>query len=152
MTYLLDVNVLVALIDPRHTHHDTAHDWFVSTGRAAWATCAITENGLMRIAGHPRYPGSPGTPATVAYSLRVMRALPGHRFWACDISLLDPAHVTLPQFTKAADLTDIYLLALAKSNGGQLATFDRRMFSAAIVDGGASLHILPSPPIAQTDR
>ena len=25
---LLDVNVLVALFDPDHVHHDLAHDWF----------------------------------------------------------------------------------------------------------------------------
>jgi len=25
---LLDVNVLVALFDPDHVHHELAHDWF----------------------------------------------------------------------------------------------------------------------------
>ena len=28
MTYLLDVNVLIALIDPTHVSHDAAHHWF----------------------------------------------------------------------------------------------------------------------------
>jgi predicted nucleic acid-binding protein len=32
--YLLDVNVLIALIDPAHVHHDTAHTWFKSRGFA----------------------------------------------------------------------------------------------------------------------
>lgn len=25
---LLDVNVLIALLDRRHVHHEPAHDWF----------------------------------------------------------------------------------------------------------------------------
>jgi len=43
--YLLDVNVLLALSDPMHLHHEAAHVWFVEKGKAAWATCPITENG-----------------------------------------------------------------------------------------------------------
>jgi hypothetical protein len=27
-TYLLDVNVLLALSDPMHIHHEAAHRWF----------------------------------------------------------------------------------------------------------------------------
>lgn len=63
MTYLLDVNVLIALLDPAHIQHDTAHAWFAEEGHTAWATCPLTENGVLRIIGHPRYPNSPGSPA-----------------------------------------------------------------------------------------
>ena len=38
MTYLLDVNVLIALVDPAHVSHDAAHDWFDAEGARAWAT------------------------------------------------------------------------------------------------------------------
>ena len=48
-TYLLDVNVLIALTDPAHVQHEPAHDWFARTGQRAWATCPLTENGLLRI-------------------------------------------------------------------------------------------------------
>jgi len=51
-TYLLDVNVLIALIDPAHVQHDAAHAWFASTGQHSWATCPLTENGVLRIVGH----------------------------------------------------------------------------------------------------
>ena len=37
MTYLLDVNVLIALIDPGHVQHEIAHDWFLRDGLSAWA-------------------------------------------------------------------------------------------------------------------
>ena len=63
--YLLDINMLIALIDPAHVQHDRAHDWFAAQGREAWATCPLTENGVVRIVGHARYPNSPGSPAAV---------------------------------------------------------------------------------------
>ena len=77
MRALLDVNVLIALVDTAHVQHDEAHEWFGKTGRKAFATCPLTENGLLRIVGHPRYPNSPGSPGAVMLSLAAMRALPG---------------------------------------------------------------------------
>ncbi len=88
--YLLDVNALIALIDPAHVQHDEVHGWFSRTGRRSFATCPIAENGLQRIVGHPKYPNSPGPPSTAAGALVALRGLPGHMFWADSISLLDP--------------------------------------------------------------
>jgi hypothetical protein len=34
---LLDVNLLVALFDPDHVHHELAHDWFADQRDAGWA-------------------------------------------------------------------------------------------------------------------
>lgn len=31
--FLLDINVLIALIDPAHVQHDWAHEWFRSKGQ-----------------------------------------------------------------------------------------------------------------------
>ena len=67
--HLLDVNVLIALVDPAHIQHDPAHDWFARVGYKAFATCPLTENGLVRIVGHPKYPNSPGPPSAVLASL-----------------------------------------------------------------------------------
>jgi predicted nucleic acid-binding protein len=80
LRFLLDVNVLIALIDPAHVSHDAVHRWFEDQGRAAWATCPLTENGVIRIVGHPRYPGAPGPPASVAAIVAQMRGLDGHIF------------------------------------------------------------------------
>ena len=44
---LLDVNVLMALSDPDHTHHEIAHDWFADHHAHGWATCAVTQNGFV---------------------------------------------------------------------------------------------------------
>jgi len=44
MIYLLDVNILIAMIDPAHVAHDIAHAWFGADGYFGWATCPLTEN------------------------------------------------------------------------------------------------------------
>lgn len=144
MTYLLDVNVLIALIDPGHVAHDDAHAWFSSVGNAAWATCPITENGVIRIVGSPRYPNSPGSPSVVAAIVATLRALPGHVFWPDDVSLVGAGDVDLTKLMTSAQVTDTYLLALAKAHGGRLATFDRKLSTAAVKDGKAALHQIPA--------
>jgi toxin-antitoxin system PIN domain toxin len=144
LTFLLDVNVLIALIDPAHISHDAAHQWFQDFGQPAWATCPLTENGVIRIVGHPKYPGAPGSPASVAAIVANLRTLAGHVFWSDDISLvgntrIDPAHILT-----SGQVTDTYLLALAAARGGQLATFDRRLSVNAVKGGKAALHLIPN--------
>jgi toxin-antitoxin system PIN domain toxin len=141
VTWLRDVNVRIAPIDPTHIGHDAAHRWFQANG-SAWATCPITENGVIRIVGHPKYPNSAGSPAAVAPTVAQLRALPGHVFWADNLSLVasdlvDPALVLTP-----AQVTDTYLPALAVSKGGRLATFDRRLSTKAVKGGRAGLHLI----------
>ncbi len=140
--YLLDVNVLIALIDPSHMQHDRAHEWFASTGKHAWATCPLTENGVLRIVGHARYPNSPGTPAAVAGIMSSLRSLPGHEFWPDSLSLLDGRQVDTERLSDSAQVTDTYLLALASSHRGRLATFDRHLVTNAVTNGSKALHLI----------
>lgn len=122
--HLLDVNVLVALFDPGHIHHDTAHEWFASAGGAAWATCPLTENGFVRVLSNPAYPGRRTTAADAAGRLAQLTARPGHTFWGDEISILDPSRVSVGALTGYREITDAYLLALAVSRSGALATLD----------------------------
>lgn len=144
MTFLLDVNVLIALIDPAHVAHDDAHGWFGTVGHEDWATCPMTENAVIRIVGHPKYPNTPGSPVAVAAIMQALRGLPGHRFWADDISLVASDLVDPSRLLTAAQVTDTYLLALARSKGGRLATFDRRLSTRAVKSGAAALHLIAS--------
>lgn len=139
---LLDVNVLIALFDPLHVQHDAAHDWFAARGDNAWATCPMTENGVLRIVGHPRYPNSPGNPAVVATALAGLCALPGHQFWSDDISLLRDVSVDPSRLLTSAQITDSYLLVLARRNGGRLASFDRRLVTSAVAGGAEALLLI----------
>jgi predicted nucleic acid-binding protein len=62
---LLDVNVLVALLVPEHQHHTLAIDWFTSQAVGEkWATCAVTELGVIRVCA--QLPGEPWPPETTA--------------------------------------------------------------------------------------
>ena len=134
--------MLIALIDPAHVQHNRAHAWFVAKGRRAWATCPLTESGVLRIVGHPRYPNSPGSPAAVAELLADFRHLPGHAFWPDDVSLLDREQVNRARLLDSAHLTDSYLLALARAHHGQLATFDQRLVTDSVVMGCERLHLI----------
>ena len=140
--YLLDVNVLVALIDPAHVQHDRAHDWFAAQGRHAWATCPLTENGVLRMVGNARYPNSPGNPAAVAELMADLRALPGHEFWPDDITLFDPQRIDGARLLDSGQVTYTYLLALALAHGGQFATFSRHLATDAVVGGQQALHLI----------
>lgn len=135
--YLLDVNVLIALVDPAHVQHDAVHEWFGRVGRKAFATCPITENGLLRIVGHPKYPNSPGPPSAVNSALQAIRVLPGHAFWSDSISLADGALADASLLSSHSRVTDSYLLALARANKGQLATLDHKL-ATEVVPGGKS--------------
>jgi toxin-antitoxin system PIN domain toxin len=141
-TFVPDVNVLIALVDPAHTQHDAAHEWFGRVGHRAWATCPLTENGVLRIVGHARDPNSPGSPAAVVALMTAWRALPGHVFWPDDVSLFDPERIDASRLLSAAQVTDSYLLALACAQGGMLASFDRRLVTDAVRGGGRGLLVL----------
>lgn len=142
MTYLLDVNVLIALIDPQHVASEAAHRWFETIGQESWATCPITENGTLRILGNPRYSTSTGTPAAIAEILRELRTLPGHQFWQDELSMVDWVGIETSRLLTWRQVTDTYLLALASSRSGRLATFDRRLIVDAVRGGKASLHLI----------
>lgn len=140
--FLLDVNVLIALIDPAHVHHDTAHAWFKAHGRRRWASCPLTENGVVRIVSHPKYPNCIGSPGLAADVMARFCALPGHVFWPDDISLLNAKHIDRSRLLGSPQITDSYLLALARAHGGQLATFDSRLVVDAVRGGRAALHLI----------
>ena len=142
MTFLLDVNVLIALIDPTHISHDTAHDWFSAEALDGWATCPLVENGVIRIVAHPRYPNTPGSPGVVASVLRGFKTQPGHVFWPDDISLLTTDHIDADQLLSHGQITDSYLLGLAVAHGGQLASLDHRLSAGAVRGGRAALRLI----------
>lgn len=138
VVHLMDVNVLIALLDPAHVQHDVAHAWFAEVGRHAFATTPITALGVLRIVGHPRYPNGPGTPRQVLPALDALRRQPGHCFWPDIVSPGDPARFDAERLLTAAQLTDSHLLALAVAHGGRLATLDRRLVADAVQGGRAA--------------
>ena len=123
---LLDVNVLIALFDETHVHHQTAHDWFADHADEGWATCPLTENGFLRVLTHPRA-GVEDDPLTVFNSLRTFCGSRQHVFWEDAISIRDPRIFDDSVILSHKQLTDVYLLGLATRKRGRLATFDTRI-------------------------
>jgi hypothetical protein len=136
---LFDVNVLIALFDPDHVHHDRAHAWWKRHRDEGWASCPLTENGFVRIISQPAYP-SPVTTARAIELLVVATADTRHAFWSDDVSLADPKRIEPIHILGPKQLTDIYLLALATKQRGRLATFDRSIPVAA-VPGAQTRHL-----------
>lgn len=143
---LLDVNVLIALFDPNHIHHDLAHDWFAEHGPAGWATCPITEAGFVRVVSNPRYGPSAPRPAAARDLLRRFCESVGHHFWPDSVSLRDATLFTLEAAHGHRQLTDVYLLGLARTMGGTLTTFDRTIPTAA-VKGAVRAHLSVIEPV-----
>lgn len=139
--HLLDVNILIAMVQPSHAHHDRAQRWFHSEPARAWATCPLTENAFLRILGHPNYEGVSGDPEMLRTVLERVCSFPGHQFWPDDISLTDTS--TFPSLASSQHLTDLYLLALAVSRQGKLATLDARIDSSLIPGGARACLVIP---------
>ena len=119
--FLLDVNALIALIEPTHVFHARAEAWFTTVRAQGWATCPITELGVLRILSNPKMPNSVGSPAVAVDMLAVLKAGPGHVFWPDDVSVSNRSVWDASKLLTSGQITDSYLLALAASRDGKLA-------------------------------
>lgn len=139
---LLDVNVLLALLDQDHVDHPRARDWIGEEIRHGWASCALTQNGFVRVISQPRYP-SPVSPLEAVERLRTATGTRHHELWPCSISFLDDRRVDASRVHGPLQVTDVYLLALAVERGGRFVTFDRTIpLSAARGAGPEHLVVL----------
>jgi len=128
---LLDVNMLVALFDAAHVHHQAAQAWMTKNRALGWATCPITQNGCVRVMSQPQYPGALPV-AEMVHRLAGAIAAEDHTFWPDTVSLCDRNRFELGPAVMPRALTDIYLLALSRENGGRLVTFDRAISLANV--------------------
>ena len=141
MIALLDVNVLVALFDGAHLHHEAAHNWFAENRGHGWATCPLTENGLVRILSNPAYPGRRTTVADAVDRLNSFRESGNFVFWPDTVSFCNQGTFRFVHIGGHRQLTDVYLLALAVRNNGRLATFDRGI-PLPSVEGAETSHMV----------
>ncbi|HEY3987830.1 MAG TPA: PIN domain-containing protein [Acidobacteriaceae bacterium] len=129
MTFLLNVNTLVALGFAHHEFHDRVARWVKAEGFPALATCSITELGFVRVLSQaPVYGFTVAEARTALLRLKRSSILPfsfvpdNH-----DISHL-PAWAKTPKQT-----TDGHLAQLAKAHGGVLATLDQKIPGASLI-------------------
>jgi toxin-antitoxin system PIN domain toxin len=132
MRALFDVNVLIALFDPGHIHHNRTHRWWAGNRRAGWATCPLTQNGFVRVSSQSTY-ANPVSAAVAVEFLAGALSTPQHEFWHDDLSITDPKKFVRDRILGQKQITDLYLLALAVRRGGRLVTFDRTIPLSAVV-------------------
>jgi hypothetical protein len=109
VTRLLDVNLLMALLWENHEHHTKARLWF--KGVSAFASCPVVQLGFGL------------TPELAFGVLRQFIADPRHEFIPDDLSCADRV-VRTELMSGANQITDRYLVAVARQHGFSLATLD----------------------------
>lgn len=133
--YLLDVNVLISLVNPKHVHHQIVRKWFASISADIWTTCPITEAGLIRIMSNPSYGSNYDRPEQLANYLEMLKKrYANYDFWSDDLPLTENCIIDLSCVMSWKHLTDAYLLGLAYKNKGKLATLDRGISTNWLVD------------------
>jgi uncharacterized protein len=134
---LLDVNVLLALAWPNHQFHAAATGRLES-GRDRWATCALTQLGFIRLSSNPAVVSGHKSPATAASLLKAMIQDSQHIYLE---SLTSPVEVNLfAKILGSKQVTDVYLMDLARRHAATFVTFDARLKHAAAP--GAKLEFL----------
>lgn len=134
MRSLLDVNVLIALFDPDHVFHQRAHIWWAANATDGWASCPITESGFVRIMSQPTYSARVRfSPTELIERLAIFAQQTNHEFWADSISIRDSQLFARDRIHSSRQITDIYLLALAKTRNARLTTFDEAVPLSAVL-------------------
>lgn len=122
MTYLLDVNSLIAWHHAGSPHHGRFHTWAAKIGRTNLRTCALSELGFIRVSmqlfGY--------TLRQATSELALIRKETG--------GFVEQApSPRLPEWANtAARTSDGYLVQLAASVGMKLATLDEGIKDASV--------------------
>jgi predicted nucleic acid-binding protein len=124
VTYLLDVNSLVAWHHAGSPHHERFHAWVPRVGRTNLRTCALSELGFLRVSMQ-----------VFGYTLRQATAELSAMKKETGGFIEQAPSPALPSWaTTASRTSDGYLVQLAASLGMKLATLD-----AGIKDSTAEL-------------
>ncbi len=127
--FLLDVNVLIALMWPAHESHARAQEWFSHQSEQGWATCPFTQAAFVRIVTNP---GFSRDALTVQQALKLLHTSlrhPAHRFWPDELGLIEALQPFIGRLAGHQQVTDAYLLGLAIHRKGKLATLDRSVLA-----------------------
>lgn len=127
--FLLDVNVLVALLWPAHEDHVRVHNWFGAHERYGWATCPLTQAAFVRIVSNPVFSPDAVRPQEASDLLAVNLAHSSHQFWANAISFADAIQPFRTRLLGHRQVTDAYLLGLVLHRQARLATLDKAILS-----------------------
>jgi uncharacterized protein len=136
--WLLDVNVLVARFWEPHVFNRKVRTWMSQHEKEGWATCPITQLGLVRTISNPGFASdAPRTAEAIHWLTQTLQHHPDHQFWGDDLSLSVACHQTASRISGFKQLTDAYLIGLALHRNARLLTLDRRMLALTTELSGA---------------
>ena len=126
--HLLDVDVVIALLDEEHTHHEAVSDWFDTPG-LRWALCAFAEAGVLRFFTRPKT----GTLSVkeVTGMLAKLKERPGYHYQSIAQDWHTLAKPFFHRLHGHQQVTDAYLLGIAIREKLILATLDRALLHLA---------------------
>jgi hypothetical protein len=125
MTVLLDGNVLIALLVDSHVHHAAAQRWWDTRADTTFATTPITQGTLLRFL--IRNDLGADAASTVLTTLTTRAE---HEFWPDDL----PYDASILRGVLGhRQVTDAYLVALARRHRARLATFDAGLVAGSKV-------------------
>lgn len=137
---LLDVNVLLSLAWPNHQFHQIAIRR-LEREESQWATCAITQLGFIRLSSNPAVVGIAKSPREAAHLLTLLVRDARHLYLE---SLPAPSSREFLQGFERIfgfrQVTDSYLIGLARQSNARLLTFDSRL--AALSQGQVEVELL----------
>ncbi len=125
MSYLLDVNFLLACGWRSHAQHAAARAWLER--QSEFATNPISELGFLRVSMSPGYRASFVDAQTALAAITDQERC---RFLGADL-----AADQIPVVTHHSDITDAYLVAAARKEGLKLATLDNELCSKSWASG-----------------
>ena len=141
---LLDINILTALLWPTHEHHDVAHRWFIGRGDAPWATCSLSQLGFVRVVSNPAFSRDALSPVEALALLAENLAHAAHEYWTDSLQVPAAVKGMEARLHGHKQLSDAYLLALARRRKGVLATFDRGLRTLAGDEFSSAVEIVPT--------
>jgi toxin-antitoxin system PIN domain toxin len=129
VTYLLDVNALLALAHAAHVHHERVARWVAAlSSDHVLATCSITELGFVRIAPQARLSPHVNAARELLAQLRASTRPPFLRLTD------DLGSDSLPSWADTpASTTDGHLSALAERRNARLVTLDEGIPNSTVI-------------------
>ena len=140
--HLADVNVLLALLWPRHESHRAAHAWFGKSGHRAWATNAITQLGVLRLLTNPAVTQGAVSASSALEVLREAISHPGHEFWPLEKELSSALAGLAAKITGHSQWPDALLLWHAAHRDGVLVTLDSGLKTLATPEFSSRILLL----------
>ncbi len=126
-SYLVDVNVWIALVYGRHIHHGLVRRWFEGLHAETAFFCRLTQLGFLRLLTTRHVMGADTVSQREAWKIYDQTMLDPRVGFLAEPATVD---VALRRFTQSAEpasqvWSDAYLAAVASAAGLAIATLDQ---------------------------